>query len=222
MRTTTRHTTAVLAAMALSFALVACSDDDPSGPNGSEDGYASATVIDDPGSEQGTGDVTSRDGSPRFQVVEGTFSGSMTTDATVEIQNSTGTWVEVGSTSAGTLQMQGTGELVVDSDATVDAGTYQAVRLTLDNAALTVDAGSTIGGITLDVDVLLDVGGGDQSVQIEKQVSFDVEASADARSAVFFDLNAESWVNESTVDAETVSDAEIASEVTAYAAAEAR
>lgn len=223
MRTTTRRTAAVLAAMALSFAVVACSDDDPSGPNGSGDGHVSATVIDDPGSEQGTGDVTSRDGSPRFQVGGGgTFSGSMSTDATVEIQNSADTWVEVGSTSAGTLQMQGTGELVVDSDATVDAGSYQAVRLTLENAALTVDAGSTIGGITLDVDVLLDVGGGDQSVQIEKQTSFDVEASADARSAVFFDLNAESWVNESTVDAETVSDAEIESEVTAYAAAEAR
>lgn len=222
MRTSTRRTAAVLTAMALSFALAACSDDDPSGPNGSADGYVSATVIDDPGSEQGTGAVTSLDGSPRFQVGTTEFSGSMTTDATVEIQNSAGTWVEVGSTSAGTLQMQGTGELVVDSDATVDAGTYQAVRLTLEDAALTLDAGSTIGENTLDGEVLLDVGGGDQSVQIEKQVSFDVEASADARSAVFFDLNAESWMNESTVDAETVSDAEIESEVTAYATAEVR
>jgi hypothetical protein len=208
--------------MALSFALVACSDDDPSGPNGSADGHASATAIADPRSEQGTADVTSPGGSPRFHVAGSAFSGSMTPVATASIYNTTGTWAAVGSTSAGTLQMQGTGELVVDSDATVDAGTYQAVRLTLDNAALTVDAGSTIGGIVLEVDVALDVGGGDQSVQIEKQVSFDVEASADARSAVFFDLNAESWVNESTVDAETVTDAEIESAVTAFAAAEVR
>lgn len=221
MRTTARRTTAVLAAMALSFALVACSDDDPSGPDGSADGRVSATVIDDPGSEQGSGDVTSQDRSPRFQVSGPMFSGTMTTDATVEIQNSADTWVEVGSTSAGTLQIQGTGELVVDSDATVDAGGYQAVRLTLENAALTVDAGSTIGGVDLDVDVLLDVGGSDQSVEIEKQVSFDVEGSTDARSVVVFDLNSESWVNETTVDAGAVPDAEIEGAVTAFAAAEA-
>lgn len=222
MRTTTRRRTAVLAGVVLAFALVGCGDDDATGPAGSAEGYVSAAVTDDPSSEQGTNAVRPAGDGLRFQASSATFSGSMTTDATVEIRNSSGAWVDVGSTGSGTLVMQGDGQLVVVGDATVDAGSYTAVRLTLENAEMTLDAGSTIGGLTLDADLLVDVGGSDRNVVVEKQVSLDVEGSADARTAVFFDLNAESWVDETTVSSQTASDAEVRSEVTAYATAEAR
>lgn len=221
MRTNTRRATAVLAATVLAFGLAGCGDD-ATGPDGSAEGHVSATVTDDPSSEQGSNAVTPRSGGVQFQTSSATFSGTMTTDATVQIRNSSGAWVDVGSTTAGSLTMQGDGQLVVGNDVTVDAGSYTAVRLTLDNAAMTIGAGSTIGGVTLDADILVDVGGSDGSVVIERQVTLDVDGSADARSSVFFDLNAESWVDETTVSSRTASDAEIQSEVTAYAMAETR
>lgn len=207
--------TTLVLTVGLALALAACSDDeDMTGP---DQGEVSATVTDDPSSTSGSIARASFLDVLALQA-SGAFTGTTTADATVEVRTESGTWIEVGSASDADLEMQSEGsELVVGSGATVDAGSYTAVRLTLENATTTVDAGSSIGGILLDVDVDVAVGGEDNSVVIEKELDFDVDA--ESSTTVVFDLNAESWVDQSAVDSEAAADGDVQAATTAFLAA---
>lgn len=199
---------------ALGFGLAACDDDDVTG---TERGEVSASVTDDPSSTSGSIARASFLDILGLQA-SGAFSGTMTADATVEIRNSAGTFIDLGSASNADLEMQSEGgEITVATGTSVDAGTYTAVRLTLENATTTVQAGSSIGGIVLDVDVLVNVGGEDNTVVIEKEMEVDVDAGSST--TVVFDLNAESWIDQAAVDSEMATDADIQAATTAFLAA---
>lgn len=200
---------------ALGFGLAACDDDDD--VTGTERGEVSASVTDDPSSTSGSIARASFLDILGLQA-SGSFSGTMTADATVEIRNSAGTFIDLGSASNADLEMQSEGgEITVATGTSVDAGTYTAVRLTLENATTTVQAGSSIGGIVLDVDVLVNVGGEDNTVVIEKEMNVDVDAGSST--TVVFDLNAESWIDQAAVDSEMATDADIQAATTAFVAA---
>lgn len=207
--------TTLVLTVGLALALAACSDDgDMTGPG---QGEVSATVTDDPSSTSGSVARASFLDVLGLQA-SGSFTGTTTADATVEVRTESGTWIEVGSVTDADLEMQSEGgELAVGSGTSVDAGSYTAVRLTLENATTTVDAGSSIGGILLDVDVVVAVGGADNSVVIEKELAFDVDA--ESSTSVVFDLNAESWVDQSAVDGGAASDADVQAATTAFLAA---
>lgn len=200
---------------ALAFGLAACDDDDD--VTGTERGEVSASVTDDPSSTSGSIARASFLDILGLQA-SGSFTGTMTADATVEIRNSAGTFIDLGSASNADLEMQSEGgEITVATGTSVDAGTYTAVRLTLENATTTVQAGSSIGGIVLDVDVLVNVGGEDNTVVIEKEMDVDVDAGSST--TVVFDLNAESWIDQSAVDSGLAADADIQAATTAFVAA---
>lgn len=200
---------------ALAFGLAACDDDDD--VTGTQRGEVSASVTDDPSSTSGSIARASFLDILGLQA-SGSFTGTMTADATVEIRNSAGTFIELGSVSSAELEMQSEGgEITVATGSSVDAGTYTAVRLTLENATTTIDAGSSFGGIVLDVDVLVDVGGDDNTVVIEKEM--DVDVDAESSTTVVFDLNAESWIDQAAVDSRTTTDADIQAATTAFVAA---
>ena len=202
----------------LAVGLTACSDD--GSVTGTAEGEVSASVTDDPSSTSGS--LTKASFLETLNVLQssGSFSGTMDADARVEIRTSSGTWIDLGSVSSADLAMQSDGgELQVASGTSVDAGSYTAVRLTLENATMTVDAGSSIGGIVLDASIDVDVGGNDNRVVIEKQVALDVDA--ETNTAVVFDLNSEVWMDETTAESRTASDSEVQGAATAFLRASA-
>lgn len=200
---------------AMALGLAACSDDD--GMTGTTQGQVSATVTDDPSSTSGSIARASFLNVLGLQS-SGSFSGTMTGDATVEVRTQSGTWIDVGSASDADLEMQTEGgEISVASGTSVDAGSYTAVRLTLENATTTIEAGSSIGGIVLDASVDVAVGGDDGRVVIEKQLDLDVDAGSST--TVMFDLNAESWVDQSSVDSGAAADGDVQAAATAFLAA---
>lgn len=207
-------TSAVLAG-ALAFGLAACSDD--GGVTGTTRGEVSASMTDDPSSTSGSLaraaflDLLGLQSS-------GSFSGTMSSDARVEIRTRSGTWVDLGSVSSADLEMQSEGgEARIASGTSLDAGSYTAVRLTLENATMTVDAGSSIGGILLDADIDVVVGGDDERVVIQKTIDLDVDA--DTQTSVVFDLNSEAWMDSSTAESQTAADSEVQAAATAFVTA---
>lgn len=216
---TVKAATALVLAAGLVVGLAGC-DDDGESVTGTTQGEVSAAVTDDPGSTSGS--IARASFLDLLGLVQssGSFSGTMNADARVELRTEGGTFVDVGSVSSTDLSMQSDGgEIRVASGTRVDAGSYTAVRLTLENATMTVDAGSTIGGAVIDADIDIAVGGDDNTVQIEKSLNLNVDG--DTETTVLFDLNSESWVNQTTANAGAASDSEVQAAATAFTRAAA-
>jgi hypothetical protein len=220
MRHHTRNA-AALVAVAVCF-LAACSDDGTGpGGNGDGNGYARAVITDDP-------DVTSQHTTaPTLSFSRAgvaAFTGEFSGTAQIAISADGSTWIDLGSPAQVTVDAQSAGdETVVHGEATVPAGTYTMIRVTFEGVNIQLDAGSTIGGLTLTAGASVVVGGADGEVVIEKQVSgFTVSADASTRTEVVFDLNSEAWVTESAVTGGVVSDAEVRSQTSAWTRAGTR
>ena len=211
MRHLIRNATAIAVLMPLTLA--ACSDDG-TGP-GDGNGYARAVMMDDP-------DVTSQHATAPLLFLSrsgaAAYTGEFTGTAQIAISADGATWIDLGSPAQVTVDAQSSGnETVVHGEATVPAGTYTRIRVTFEGMNIQLDAGSTIGGLTLTAGATIVVGGADGEVVIEKQVSgFTVAADASARTDVVFDLNSEAWVTESAVTGGVVSDAEVRSQSAAW------
>ncbi|MEZ4455359.1 MAG: DUF4382 domain-containing protein [Gemmatimonadales bacterium] len=138
------------------------------------------------------------------------IAGSLTGSATVEIATDTGDWISLGDPVAVDLALQANAAAdALYTGASVPAGTYTRVRVTLSSAEATLLAGSVVGGIALGGDAFITVGGTDGRVAIEKTVpAFGVLAGANT--AVTVDLNAESWLTVQAVTALVAGDAEVA------------
>ena len=196
-------------------AILAACGEDAAGPNGS--GQISAAITDDP-----TATVLHQAGHGMSFAVSGQtaaaqFTGTVSGDAAVEISADGETWVELGQPQAFTLDAQISGTAAtVHTEADVPVGAYVRARLVLEDAVASISAGSTIGGVVLNADVDLTLGGNDQTVTVEVPLN-SMSVSADATTMLRFDLNAESWVTGSAVQAGTVSDAEVTAAVTAAA-----
>lgn len=183
----------------------ACTGDDPVEPGM---GSASATITDnahevDPlGESDGT--------SPRI-LRHGPYSGRLSSSATVEISADGETWVDLGLPTAVEVTLQSHfEETTIYTMASVPVGTYSRVRLTLSGAEAEIDAGGTVGGITLNSAVAITLGGSDSEVVIEKEIEpFTVKATSHVR--VAFDLNSEGWVHEESAGDGTAADEEVRS-----------
>lgn len=203
-----RYTT-IAAVLALMGVTTACSDNDLVE---AESGSASAVITDDATSQ---GAFRSDEGSAYQTASAGTFSGSLTTDAKVEISADGEAWIDLGSPARVTVDLQSSGdETTVHSNVVVPATTYTRVRLTLSGGQANIDAGALLGGVTFNSALSIQVGGSDNHVVIEKEVTpFTVTADTHAR--IIFDLNSEGWVDEENADDETADDQEVEENATA-------
>ncbi len=197
-----------LAALAFLLPFTAGCGDDATGPNGDDEGTARAVVTDDPNS----GSASVAPGDARFSQsftgaqFEGTFSGQ----AQVQISVDGETWIDLGSAQNVSFAMQSNEQAVVHASANVPAQTFTRVRLILSNGQATVVSGS-VGTIPITTQVQIMVAGGSE-IMIEKALSVDI--SAGSETTVVFDLNSESWVNETNVQSQAATAAEVASATT--------
>lgn len=143
------------------------------------------------------------------------FSGQASGDFRASIRSEGGAWVDLGSLNGITVQLQQTGSgTTVHGAQTVAAGTYTRVRLTLSDVRVSLQGGSDIGGLVLQGDAELALGGSGETV-IERDVTLTVGASTIA--VLRFDLNAEDWLTPAAVQAGAVSEASVRSAVGASA-----
>lgn len=242
MRQAARMTALALLVPLLPAAIAACGDDG----TGPEAGEVQMTVQDDPTTTQaalvhdafmravtadpslvvGGREALARARSPRDAAARapaGTFHGSITAEASGYVSSDGSTWVEVGSPTSATVELQSDDATTVHASSTVHGGSYSHVRLVLRGARATLMAGSVVGGLTLDSDLTLTLGGSDAEVVIEKQVST-FEVRSDARTTIVWEMNSEEWSNEENAEDEEVEDAEVqqASEAEARSESSAR
>lgn len=203
-----RSLAGVVTVSALVLGVTACSNS-----TAPQMGQAGASIQDNPQSTspdlraRGPHVLTATSGS-------GGFSGTLTGSATVQIQSSSGAWVDVGSLSQANVQLQdASSETVVSQSTTVDAGTYVAVRLVLSNVHAHLSAGGTVGGSTLATSTDVTIGGSDDRVTITKQLNVQVNGGATTR--LVFDLNTEQWFDASNLQSKVVADARVQSAVQA-------
>lgn len=196
----TRSKTSLAAAVA--FLAAGCGDD-PTGPGGT--GSVQAYMHDEsapssaPAASEGPSAASSSSGS---------YSGTLEGDAQVFVGTGGGVWVELGPPSAASIDLQASdGRIDLHGEVFVPVGTYTRVRLVLTGAQARLNAGSTIGGISLLASVTMNVGA-NGSVIIEKQVP-PFEVRADTRTTITWDVNSELWVSEENVEDEQVEEPEV-------------
>lgn len=139
------------------------------------------------------------------------FSGDLTTDAFVSLSVDGTTWVDLGSPNGITIKLQTTADSTnVHGEQGATIGTYTRIRLIMRDSEATIKAGSTIDTLTLTSDAKVKVGGTDQEVVIEKSVAaFQVRSDTSVRTTILFELNAEQWITEQSIQAGVVEDAAV-------------
>lgn len=201
-RSVARSGIALVAFATAGFA-AACSD---SGTSPSETGTVQAYMQDQPSQGQASEYMVARDDGAN--TLGGSYSGTFEGEAQVQISADGHTWIQLAPPSSASVQLQASGEGVdLHGEVTVPVGTYTRVRLVLTGAQANLEAGSTIGGISLGASVSLRVGA-NGSVMIEKQVP-PFEVRADTRTRIYWDLNSHLWVNEQNVEEEEVEEEEV-------------
>jgi hypothetical protein len=178
--------------------LAACSDN--SGPN--DRGRAEAFVRDDP-------NTAAAAPSPSAAASQLLFSGSLAGNTQVSASADGSTWVDLGSLNGITINLQRASDSsTVHGESDLEVGTYSRVRLTFRGVRARLEAGSIFGGLTLNTQVEVVLGGSDEEVVIEKTVpSFAVEAGT--LTHIYFELNSEAWLTETSVQARSVADAAV-------------
>jgi hypothetical protein len=192
--------------VSLSCALVAaaaCGDDNGTGP---ELGRAEAYVADDPT----TANLARAGTGPSLgNAAPAAFSGSIAGEVQVAISADGETWVDLGSPNDITLQLQASGTgTTVHGEVDVPIGTYAHVRLIFSGAEARLSAGSTFGAFTLTTQVDVMMGGSDGEVVIETTVT-PFTVTAEGRAVITVDLNAEAWLTDQSVTAQSATDAAI-------------
>lgn len=182
--------TTVFTALAV-LSLTACDDDSPTDP-GTEGGTMEAVVRD---GESGQSIALSEIGA-QTENVSGQFEGQVTVQVEVD-----GTWQDVeGMTSLNANAELRSGESTMGST-TVEARTYDRVRIVVTDANADVDAGSDIGAGPIEVDVSLAIaGGGEVIVEYNQPVT----VQADATTRLVLDINSQSWLTSDAVQAGAV------------------
>lgn len=188
----TSRTTATTVFTALAvLSLTACDDDSPTDP-GTEGGTMEAVVRD---GESGQSIALSEIGA-QTENVSGQFEGQATVQVEVD-----GTWQDVeGMTSLNADADLRSGESTMGST-TVEARTYDRVRIVVTDANADVDAGSDIGAGPIEVDVSLAIaGGGEVIVEYNQPVT----VQADATTRLVLDINSQAWLTSDAVQAGAV------------------
>jgi hypothetical protein len=208
--------TAVCLLAGVSFLPLACGDSSGPGDGSGVTGTVQVFAKDNPNSMN-----AALVGGPSFDRQSGanaaSYDGSLSGEMSVAIQTQAGAWIDVGSPRSITMTAHSTDSTDVSGSATMPAGTYTKVRIIWRHAAAHLLAGSVIGGLTLSVDAVVDIGGPD-SVVIEKTMTpFTVQASASAttKTDIVFDLNSEVWLTEQNVQSRACSESSVDAAVTA-------
>lgn len=142
------------------------------------------------------------------------YDGTVSGDARVEVSADGETWAQLEDASEIDVELQAAdGEAVVHADASVPLESFTRARLVLDGADATLEAGSTVGGITLESGTTLSLGGSGRVV-VETQLEESLDASAGTDATLSFDLNSEAWITETAVEAGTVAESAIQGAVT--------
>ncbi|HEX9582123.1 MAG TPA: DUF4382 domain-containing protein [Gemmatimonadales bacterium] len=198
---------------AVGVAAPACSDD----TNAPGTGRMQAIVRDDPGTTTAAPPEAAAHGAPSSPAA---FAGDINGNVQVAISVDGATWVDLGSLNGITIDLQSTGDSTnVHGEVSVPAGTYTRVRLTFQGAQARLQAGSSFGGITLNAQVNVTMGGTDQSLVVTKTVpAFVVEADAQMVTTAYLELNAEQWLTEDSVQAQVVEDAAVQTSMAARTA----
>lgn len=205
-RTLFRSTTIV--ALALAAGWVGCGDD----ATGTSEARVSATVHD-----QNPQTQSASLASLLALQSSAAFSGTVSGDARVEVSADGDTWVQLEDAAGVDVQLQSSdGETTVHSDVSVPVESVAHVRLVLSGAEAQIEAGSTVGGLTLDSGTTLALGSSGEIV-IEKQLEQSVDLTADSDARVSFDLNSEAWVTQDNVEATAVPESEIEGAATVQA-----
>jgi hypothetical protein len=173
-------------------------------------GSAQAYVADEPSSGTATAGDPQAVSSGPSQSGHGSssYSGTLDADAQVSISASGDVWIDLGPPSAMSLALQASNDgMDVHGQVEVPVGVYPRVRLVLTGAEARLNAGGTIGGITLSATTTLSVGA-DGTVLIEKQVP-PFEVRADTHTSVHWDLNSHFWIHEENVQDEEVEEQEV-------------
>ncbi len=187
----------------VSLLAAGCDDDDPVGVD--DTGTVQAALVDTP-TQQTAGALAATP--PRFQQLQLDFGGAFAGTTRVEIYSpADDSWVEIAGTSSTQLDLLSTDSAMLGGAVELDAGvSYTRVRLTITNGEAVVEAGATIGGIVLESDVSLDLGG-DDAVVIEKDIALTV--GSDTTTDLVIDLNSEGWVTANNLQDGVVSEAEM-------------
>ena len=184
------------------FPLAACDDDSPTTPGADQEGIMEA-VIQDNGGSQSPAQAWATEGSGE---VSGQFEGQARIEVMVD-----GAWQQVSGLANMNAEAQlGGGESTMGS-ATVEARTYERVRVVVSNANADVDAGSDIGigPIEASISVII-AGGGDVVIEYNQPVT----VQADASTRLVLDINSELWLTGDALEAGAVSSAAFQSAAT--------
>ncbi len=202
------------------FAVLAgwgCSDDEGVLAPDGETGAVQAFMADEPEGEA-VRTARSSEGAhdPQSVSAQGSYSGSLDARAQVSISADGETWVDLGSPTQASVDLQTTGgQSNLHGEVQVPADTYSHVRLVLEDARANLDTGSTIGAILVDLGLTIQLGTQGR-VTIEKTVPA-FQVSAESRTDIHWNMNSDRWITEENA-AEEIADEE---EVAAAAEAEA-
>jgi hypothetical protein len=183
-----RYTLALLTAAAIPLA--GCSDD----PVGVEDDPGSVEMV----VRDGNGASASL-GGPSLDSHDGA-SGEFRADVRVQVQVD-GDWQDVVDLAGVQAQVELRGGESTVGMATVEARTYDRVRVVVNNARADLDAGVDIGAGPIDASVSLEIAGGGEAA-IEYGAPVTVQANSTTR--IMLNLNSDLWLTGQTIEAGAV------------------
>lgn len=198
---------ATLFALAAAAVLAGCSD--ATGTGGSGNARMQVAAVGD----QAAGPSASRstDGAaPRYTTT--TAEGTVDFRARVYVQTQAGGWVELtgGAAQEAVVDASGRAGSVVFASSNVQADSYTRVRVVFEqvqanvSGSLQVSTGLLSGSVNVDMQ-------GDGNVTVERTISTSVNAGATGH--LLIDLNSDTWLNQASASAHTVSEAAFASAV---------
>ncbi len=184
------------------FPLAACDDDSPTTPPDGEQGTMEAVVQDD-GGAQSPAQAWATEGSGE---VSGQFEGQARVEVMVD-----GAWQQVSGLADMNAEAELQGGASTMGTATVEARTYDRVRVVVSNANADVDAGSEIGIGPIETSISLTIaGGGDAVIEYNQPVT----VQADANTRLVLHLNSQAWLTEDALEAGAVTSAAFESAAT--------
>jgi hypothetical protein len=125
------------------------------------------------------------------------------------------TWIQLGAAVPLSVQLQHPLAHTVHGPFHAPIGSYTRVRLAILNPVVQVNEGSTFGAVTVSNFTSISVSGSGQDLVIEKSLPvLGVQEQGGLGPAVYFDLNAETWLTAESVSSRVVSAATLLQAVT--------
>ena len=138
------------------------------------------------------------------------FSGTAAGNFQASIRSTGDEWVDVGTPNGITVTLQSSTATTVHGSASVPAGTYDRVRLTLDGVTFTVtDVGTKFANTGSAL------AAGTVPLELEVSVSNFTVSEGGGTATVTFDLNVENWLTDAMLTTGLIADAALTGQLTA-------